>query len=413
MKMKEVLERTGLTDRAIRLYIANELVSPECSRSYTGRSSFDFSEADVEALQKIALLRKADFSLEQIKALQSGGEEAKAALSEYLEEKREEYHRDGLILEALADLPGEEVPDLDELCRRLTDGFREKKVPQSDLKPTWKERLENIFFLTVSFLGALFFWLVNMGIRLEQQDRFPFQKLTPFSWVWITWGAHLVVLLPAVLLTWVFLMYCKRRLVEAHRVRRLKKALALIGLSLLLTLGPGTIAIYMVQFAPVVYSETDDPENYMVLGSDMQDAADYLLLMFPHHIPEEAYIEGSNWYSEDRYPESTRYYYRYADFVDTDFDIFAQWVLPEDAFYEEIQRVQNNLADEEVFERQWGDWICLSLTEENFEIVTSYYRHYFFAYNPETHMVRYVYSYCQDGGGEMASPYFLSLDWEN
>ena len=69
MKMKEVLERTGLTDRAVRLYIANELVAPECSRGYTGRNSFDFSEEDVEALQKIALLRKADFSLEQIKSL--------------------------------------------------------------------------------------------------------------------------------------------------------------------------------------------------------------------------------------------------------------------------------------------------------------------------------------------------------
>ena len=99
--------------------------------------------------------------------------------------------------------------------------------------------------------------------------------------------------------------------------------------------------------------------------------------------------------------------------MDEDFDIFAQWVLPENDFYEEIQRIQNNLAEEEVFERQWGDWVCLSLTEEDFEEVTRYYCHYFFAYNSKTHMVRYVYSYCQDGGGDMASPYFLSLDWEN
>lgn len=413
MKMKEVLERTGLTDRAVRLYIANDLVAPECSRGYTGRNNYDFSEGDVEALQKIALLRKADFSIEQIKALQQGGEGAKEALSQYLKDKREEYHRDGLILEALAGLPGEEIPNLDELCRRLTEGFREKKVPQADLKPTWKERLESIFFLTVSFLGAQFFWLTNWGIQLELEERFPFRKWTPISAVWITWGAHLVTFLPAVLLTWIFLMYCKRRLVESQRERRLKKALILMGLSLLLTLGPGTMAIYMVGFAPVIYSETNEPDNYMVLGTDMQDAADYLLLMFPQHIPEQAYTEGSNWYSEDRYPETTRYYYRYADFIDTDFDIFAQWALPEDAFMEEVQRVQNNLAEKTVYERQWGDWVCLSLTEADFEEVTNYYIHYFFAYNPKTHMVRYIYSYCQDAGGVYASPYFLTLDWDN
>ena len=96
-----------------------------------------------------------------------------------------------------------------------------------------------------------------------------------------------------------------------------------------------------------------------------------------------------------------------------DFDVFAQWVLPEAAFYEEIQRVQANLADREIYERQWGNWVCLSLTEAVFEEVTTQYYHYFFAYNPKTHMVRYVYSYCQDGGGELASPYFLTMDWDH
>ena len=37
MKMKEVLERTGLTDRAVRLYIANGLIAPVCNRGYTGQ----------------------------------------------------------------------------------------------------------------------------------------------------------------------------------------------------------------------------------------------------------------------------------------------------------------------------------------------------------------------------------------
>lgn len=414
MKVKDVLERTGLTDRAVRLYIANGLVTPECSRGYTGRNHYDFTEENVEALRKIALLRKADFSIEQIKSLQSGGEEAEKALSEYLEAKREEYHRDGLILEALSGLPEQTVPSLEELCARLAEGFREKQVPRADLKSTWTERLESVFFLTVSFLGAAFFLLANMGLQLTLDERFPFRKWTKLPGVWISWVCHLVALLPAMLLLWVFGMYCRRRLVQRKRKRRRVISWIVICLSVFLTLvGPVPAAFYIAQMSPVIYSETDDPNHYMVLGTDMQIEVEALLLVFPQIIPEAAYAEGSDWFSEDRYPETTRYYYRYADFLAPDFDLFAQWVLPEDSFRREIQRVQENLMDSEVYVRQWGDWTCLSLTEADYEEVNSFYYHYFCAYNEKTHMVRYIYSYCRDGGGEYASPYFLTLDWES
>ena len=47
MKIKQVIAETGLTDRAIRLYIENDLVKPECDENYNGRKSIDFSETDV------------------------------------------------------------------------------------------------------------------------------------------------------------------------------------------------------------------------------------------------------------------------------------------------------------------------------------------------------------------------------
>lgn len=78
MKMKEVLLQTGLTDRAVRLYIENGILAPKNEKSYTGRNSFEFTREDVAVLQRIALLRKADFSIEQIKLLQKGGDEARA-----------------------------------------------------------------------------------------------------------------------------------------------------------------------------------------------------------------------------------------------------------------------------------------------------------------------------------------------
>ena len=63
MKIKEVIKKTELTDKAIRLYIDNGLVAPSIDESYSGRKSIDFSDDDVERLSNIALLRKAGFSI--------------------------------------------------------------------------------------------------------------------------------------------------------------------------------------------------------------------------------------------------------------------------------------------------------------------------------------------------------------
>ena len=78
MKIKEIISATGLTDRAIRLYIDEGLLSPGISENYSGRKSIEFSVSDVEKLKKISLLRKADFSIAQIKYLDRGGEDAVA-----------------------------------------------------------------------------------------------------------------------------------------------------------------------------------------------------------------------------------------------------------------------------------------------------------------------------------------------
>ena len=63
MRMKDIIGRTGLTDRAVRLYIEEGLLSPSAESDYTGRRSFDFSEEDVRQLETIAILRRAGFPL--------------------------------------------------------------------------------------------------------------------------------------------------------------------------------------------------------------------------------------------------------------------------------------------------------------------------------------------------------------
>ena len=63
MRIKDVCERTGLTDRAIRLYMESGLVVPKQDYNYMGRRSISFSEEDVRILEAVAILRRAEFFL--------------------------------------------------------------------------------------------------------------------------------------------------------------------------------------------------------------------------------------------------------------------------------------------------------------------------------------------------------------
>ena len=69
MRIKEVCKITGLTDKAVRTYINNQLINPSYTENYAGRKNYSFDDNDVDILNKIVLLRKYDFSLSDIKLL--------------------------------------------------------------------------------------------------------------------------------------------------------------------------------------------------------------------------------------------------------------------------------------------------------------------------------------------------------
>ncbi|MDO4740545.1 MAG: MerR family transcriptional regulator [Eubacteriales bacterium] len=64
MKMKKACEATALTEKAIRLYLAKGLLRPQKKEG-----TIDFSAEEIERLREIALLRRLDFSIEQIAAM--------------------------------------------------------------------------------------------------------------------------------------------------------------------------------------------------------------------------------------------------------------------------------------------------------------------------------------------------------
>ncbi len=64
MKMKKACEATSLTERAIRLYLQKNLISPRLVDGI-----IDFSNEDIQQLKDIALLRQLDFTIEQISSM--------------------------------------------------------------------------------------------------------------------------------------------------------------------------------------------------------------------------------------------------------------------------------------------------------------------------------------------------------
>lgn len=67
-KMKDVCRMTGLTEKAVRFYIAEGLITPQTEAGLHYRS-FRFSESDVERLRDISALRNAEFSVADIRAM--------------------------------------------------------------------------------------------------------------------------------------------------------------------------------------------------------------------------------------------------------------------------------------------------------------------------------------------------------
>ncbi|MBR4889575.1 MAG: MerR family transcriptional regulator, partial [Clostridia bacterium] len=63
LRMKDACTRTGLTERAVRLYIEKGHLHPPQEESNDRVLTF-FSEEDIARLEDIAVLRKAGFSID-------------------------------------------------------------------------------------------------------------------------------------------------------------------------------------------------------------------------------------------------------------------------------------------------------------------------------------------------------------
>lgn len=128
MKMKEICEATELTERAVRFYVQEQLVTPHAQRR-GGRTWLDFSETDVERLQAIAVLRKAGFTIEEIRSMglnfQKNAPDAAFALRRRLREAIDSYER-------LSSVDTVQADSLEHYAALLEKEVHGQPVPPSD-----------------------------------------------------------------------------------------------------------------------------------------------------------------------------------------------------------------------------------------------------------------------------------------
>ncbi len=121
MKIKEVGAKTGLTDKAIRTYIRNGLVFPNYDENYLGRKSWNFTDDDVKRLKQIAILRKYEFSLKDIKTLFDGEVGAYEFLDNHINELKHNVDENIDTINCMVNVIRDNVSDADELCDKLNN----------------------------------------------------------------------------------------------------------------------------------------------------------------------------------------------------------------------------------------------------------------------------------------------------
>ena len=134
MKIKEVCVETGLSRKTIRLYEEKGLISPRRER-VNGRDFREYSREDVEALKTIALLRKAWFTMDEIRMMQEDPQTIKSIFPQYRQWLRQQKRDLEQLLSVAEQVDAETVDSIDALKAAMSLAADSMSLPKADIKP--------------------------------------------------------------------------------------------------------------------------------------------------------------------------------------------------------------------------------------------------------------------------------------
>ncbi len=168
MKMKEVCEKTGLTDRTVRYYIDADLIHPDYTENYLGRKTFRFSDVDVAQLKDIATLRAFEFSIDQIHTLLLFPESSPRIIKEVREQTESALVENEKKLGALSSLDVGRSYTVSELAHELSRPVETPGANETVLVNPRKKILEILRMAAVFLIvwSPIVLVAVMLGIRI-------------------------------------------------------------------------------------------------------------------------------------------------------------------------------------------------------------------------------------------------------
>lgn len=405
MKMKEVIEKTGLTDRAVRLYIDEGLAVPNIEESYSGRKSIDFSESDVERLKNIALLRKAGFSIADIKSMVDDNSTTKDIIEKFIEQTENNIAHETEIVEKLKGISFDEDVTLETICNSLSATVEKKQVPKEDLHNSLWNKIEQNAYKAVGIIGFIvtgtiyiltpIYWICEYRHLKMTDDWLSFMLFLYFGWITID------------VLSVLLIVFNRNKSVKRNKKGR-RFLSGMIVVSMVIIGYFSVLSAIIGGLAPPAYSYTTDVVNYLELDGWVERGyGEEIRNLFPKEIPSYALRSEDERY-DDGVPFTTKYFYKFTYDFDQTFDIVAEWMLSLDDY----EKVKNEEIKKGTRTERRGEWICVHCPPDG-EINEWGYSEsgiYIFAYQDNSRRVRYIVSDGVGDGGR-GVPYYYSLDW--
>lgn len=194
MKMKEVCTRSGLTEKAVRLYCERGLVHPE-KYWERGREYLVFSDHNLRELAIVSELRRAEFSLDEIALMLENPErcgdvlagwrgrvtEQNQRLSQAKERLGDVSTHENLSAQQLAELLGAKITShgaapyrgetFAEFCERGAEHTAKLSEPMQKIseKQEKRERLGRLFLIFYSIIMGIV-TLIDAGVSLATEQ---------------------------------------------------------------------------------------------------------------------------------------------------------------------------------------------------------------------------------------------------
>ena len=400
MKIKTVCEITGLTDRTIRYYIEEALISPLYTENYLGRKTYNFSEKDIKDLTDIAVLRKFDFTLDEIKSVIGNAETSKKILSNVKNRTTQTVLDGQNKLSVLSKIDTEKIYTVAELAEELSKASLDLPEHKERVKTDIVKTVFAVLKATVIFAIVWLPIVLSLFIVVISINDYHYPVFEPVA-ILLTIASFF----PSIAV----LIVSKTKLEWKKIARRI-----LLGFCVL------SIPIsFFMSFGIISKSETTDFRNYRDFDADCLANRNVvfqeLFPNWPHYFENVKQAYGSY---KTVYLDS-HYYYHYHQGFDYTYDIYAEWPLSEDEYIKEVKRatavfaknIENKTYNYKFEELIKGDYNCLILYsgDEPFTTATNSYDYIIFSYNDKTNTVRYIYCDSLENGADQ--PYYLELEW--